>query len=123
MAEQDEAEKTEEPTTKKLNEAKKKGQFAKTKEFNTLTVLLFGYGGFLYLAPEWAESHRQFSQVTFMLIEQVDGNLAAQMRQVLANGTIHLWNILGVPFILLWVLVVGFGMAHNRFVIPEDWLV
>ena len=89
MAEQDDAEKTEEPTTKKLTDAKKKGQFAKSKEFNTLTVLLFGYGGFLYIAPEWAEAHKQFSQTTFLMTEHVDANISAQMRQTFAHGVVH----------------------------------
>lgn len=40
MSDQDQSEKTEEPTPKKLSEARKKGQIATSKEVNSFAVLL-----------------------------------------------------------------------------------
>ncbi len=40
MAESDSGEKTEEPTAKKLSEARKKGQIARSKDLGTLFVLV-----------------------------------------------------------------------------------
>lgn len=40
-------EKTEEPTAKKLNEAKTKGQVPRSKELNGMTILVFGAIGFM----------------------------------------------------------------------------
>ena len=41
MAEDSGQEKTEEPTSKKLEDAKKKGQIARSKELGTMFVLIF----------------------------------------------------------------------------------
>ncbi|MCB1870470.1 MAG: EscU/YscU/HrcU family type III secretion system export apparatus switch protein, partial [Gammaproteobacteria bacterium] len=43
MAEnQDGQEKTEEPTSKRLQDSKKKGQIARSKELNTMAITLIG---------------------------------------------------------------------------------
>ena len=48
MAEDDSSqEKTEEPTTKKLEKSKEEGQVARSKEFNTLAILIAGSMGLL----------------------------------------------------------------------------
>ena len=41
------AEKSEQPTEKRLADARKKGQIARSKELNTLIVMLAGTGGLL----------------------------------------------------------------------------
>ena len=46
MAESDGQEKTEQPTGKRLEDSRKKGQVARSKELGTLTVLLSGVCGF-----------------------------------------------------------------------------
>ena len=47
MAEQDDGDKTEEPSEKELHKSRKKGgQFAKSREFAPLSVLAVGYAGF-----------------------------------------------------------------------------
>lgn len=122
MADEDDSEKTEEPSGKKLSDARKKGQFAKTMEFNILTVLFFGYGGFLVLSPSWGFEHQRFAELMFGLISSVDGPVQVEILNLVFTSMDHLWHLMGIPMILLWVLVVGFGMAHNRFVIPEESL-
>jgi flagellar biosynthetic protein FlhB len=42
-------EKTEEPTAKKLNDAKKKGQVPRSKDLNSMTVMVFGAMGLLFM--------------------------------------------------------------------------
>jgi len=42
-------ERTEQPTPKRLNEARKKGQIARSRELNTTTVLLAGAGGMIFM--------------------------------------------------------------------------
>ncbi len=52
MAENDSSqEKTEEPTSKKLNEAKEKGQVPRSKELNSMGIMLAGAAGLLLLGP------------------------------------------------------------------------
>jgi len=50
MAAQDNSqEKTEQPTPKKLREAKQKGQIPRSKELNTMSIMVFGASGLLML--------------------------------------------------------------------------
>jgi len=42
-------EKTEQPTPKKLRDAKKKGQVARSKELNSMTIMVFGALGLLFM--------------------------------------------------------------------------
>ena len=122
MAEQDDGDKTEEPSEKKLRESKEKGQFAKSREFAPLSVLAVGYSGFLVLSPSWGNAHQVFSTTTYRWTNAVDEDYRSALLQICANAMQHLWDLMGVPFILLWVLVVALNMAHNRFVIPKEAL-
>jgi len=45
-------EKTEQPTAKRLNEAREKGQIARSKELNSTAILLTGAGGMLVLGDQ-----------------------------------------------------------------------
>ena len=63
MAEQDDGDKTEEPSEKKIREAKEKGQFAKSREFAPLSVLAVGYSGLLVLSPSWGTTHQSLQQI------------------------------------------------------------
>ena len=69
--EEDDAEKTEDPTGKKIADAKKKGQFAKSQEFTALIVLFVGFGGMLSIGPEKGISHKEFSITIFRWIPKV----------------------------------------------------
>jgi len=52
MAENDSSqEKTEEPTSKKLREAKQKGQVPRSKELNSMSIMFVGSAGLLVLGP------------------------------------------------------------------------
>ena len=52
MAEDTSQEKTEEPTGKKIEESKKKGQVARSKELGTMFVLIFSAISLLMYGPE-----------------------------------------------------------------------
>lgn len=49
-------EKTEEPTEKKLNDARKKGQVPRSKELNAMTIMVFGSIGFLIFGQRMLEN-------------------------------------------------------------------
>ena len=122
MAEQDDGDKTEEPSEKKIREAKEKGQFAKSKEFSPLSVLAVGYSGFLVLSPSWGSAHTVFSTNTYRWTAAVEEDYRSALLQMCANAMQHLWDIMGVPFIVFWIFVVALNMAHNRFIIPKEAL-
>lgn len=52
MSEQENDEKTEQPSPKRLKEAREKGQVARSKDFNTTFALLFTAVGFLVFGKQ-----------------------------------------------------------------------
>jgi len=58
MAEEDDASKTEEPTDKKLADAKRKGQVAQSQEVKNWAILLGGTGALIFMALHMANSVR-----------------------------------------------------------------
>lgn len=68
MAEEDSAqEKTEEPTAKKLEKAKDDGQIARSKELNTLLVLIAGSFGLLFFGANFFEGGVELFRYNFIL--------------------------------------------------------
>ena len=122
MAEQDEGDKTEEPSEKKLRESKEKGQFAKSREFAPLSVLAVGYAGFLTLSPSWGDSHQLYAINVYRWTGAVEQDYQSAILQMCANAMQHLWDLMGVPFVLFWFVVVALNMAHHRFIIPKEAL-
>lgn len=62
MAEEDDSQKTEEPTPKKLEKARKKGQVANSQEVKSWFILLGGAMGLLFLAPGIMNNIRMLGQ-------------------------------------------------------------
>lgn len=122
MAEQDDGDKTEEPSEKKLRESREKGQFAKSREFAPLSVLAVGYAGFLTLSPSWGNEHTVYAINVYTWTGAVDQDVQSAIFQMCANAMQHLWNIMGIPFTLFWIVVIALNMAHQRFVIPKESL-
>lgn len=58
MADEDEASKSEEPTDKKLGDAKRKGQVAQSQEVKSWAILLVGTGALIFMAPTIANNVR-----------------------------------------------------------------
>jgi len=54
MAENSDQEKTEEPTSKRLEDAHKKGQIARSRELNTFVMLITSAVLLLMLESKWA---------------------------------------------------------------------
>ncbi|MCP4389649.1 MAG: flagellar biosynthesis protein FlhB [Gammaproteobacteria bacterium] len=60
-------EKTEQPTPKKLRDAKKKGQVPRSKELNSMTVMVFGSIGLLFMGSHMIAGIRDFMAKGFRL--------------------------------------------------------
>ena len=58
MADEDDASKSEEPTDKKLGDAKRKGQVAQSQEVKSWAILLVGTGALIFMAPTIANNVR-----------------------------------------------------------------
>lgn len=110
MAETDQ-ERTEEPTQKKLDDAKKKGQIARSKEMGTLGVLLAAAVGMLAMGGAMAEA--LFNIMT---------NYFSVERAVIfdENATLNIWsgiyNTLLVPLGTFFAIVVFGAFVGNTIV-------
>ncbi len=118
----DDSDKTEEPTGKKIEDAKKKGQFAKTKEFSQFVVIFFGLGGLLSFGDTGAIQIRDYARNMFVWSGEYSVDTSAAMVHAFAMSVQFLWDLLGMPLFLLWLFVTVLCLAHNRFNIPEEAL-
>lgn len=71
MSEPDSNEKTEQPTPKRLKEARQKGQVARSKDFNTTVALLFTAIGFLMFGKQLTNQLAQMMRHSFEFDSQV----------------------------------------------------
>jgi len=106
--------KTEQPTPKKLREARKKGQVAKSKDLSAGVVFVAGFIMTAMIMPSFSERMRQFMAYCFQLGARVDGGSGTMAFDVLARGGTLLLEIsapvLGAMFVLaLFVTYIQVG--------------
>ncbi|MGL4318587.1 MAG: flagellar biosynthesis protein FlhB [Pseudomonas sp.] len=101
------ADKSEEPTSKRLEEARKKGQVARSKELNTLAVMLAGAAALLIYGAEMGATMIELMRDNFTLSRDVlldDGSMA---RNLLASGLQALKSLQPLLIVLLIASIVG----------------
>lgn len=104
MAENDSSqEKTEEPTSKKLREAKQQGQVPRSKELNSMGVMFFGSAGLLILGPGILASLSSMMSRGFSLSREEIMNV----KEIFSHAEAILWMALSgiLPFLVLMTLV------------------
>lgn len=104
MAEQDSSqEKTEQPTPKKLREAQQKGQIPRSKELNSMSVMVLGAAGLLLLGGFMLASLSEMMSRGFVLsrAEIMDSTT------IFARFEMAVWDALGsiFPFLALMTVV------------------
>src|SRR3990167_2687270 len=75
------AEKSEEPTGKRLSESRKKGQIARSKELNTLAVTLGGFGGLLVFGGSMGNA----------MLDIMRGNFPLPREAIMDENSMGLW--------------------------------
>lgn len=103
MADEDDASKTEDPTEKKLQDARGKGQVAQSQEIKSWAILLGGTAGLVFLAPFIANSVRVMSR-TFVENPHAISIDFYHLRKVFADVSIDIGMILAPLFVLLMIL-------------------
>ncbi|WP_144209931.1 flagellar biosynthesis protein FlhB [Shewanella donghaensis] len=94
MAEDTGQERTEDPTAKRLQQSRDKGQVARSKELGTAAVLLASAVGFALVGPDLARSlHSVMSQMLTMERDQIFDT----------NSMFRVWGIIGNE--LAWPLI------------------
>jgi flagellar biosynthesis protein FlhB len=99
MAENDSGEKTEEPTAKKLSEARKKGQIARSKDLGTMFVLVGMAAALMIVGPVLVDRLSTTMKRLFSLTTNETKDVNA-MFQVIADGLAYLVT----P--LMWIFVI-----------------
>ncbi|MDO9104288.1 MAG: flagellar biosynthesis protein FlhB [Methylovulum sp.] len=103
MAEDSDQEKTEEPTSKRLDDAQKKGQIARSRELNTFAMLMTSAALFLMLGEEMGDGLIKMMRTEFQISREVIFDPASPVihfKQVMLHGL-----LLIVPFLAVLVVV------------------
>jgi len=115
-------EKTEEPTGKKLNDAKKKGQFAKSKDFPQCLVLILGMWGLLTFGDSMGRSTQEYALTMFQFAGERVTDPHKMLTDMFFYSVYFLWQLLALPLAMLWLFTVVLSFAQQRFILPEDSL-
>jgi flagellar biosynthetic protein FlhB len=101
------ADKSEDPTSKRLEESRTKGQVARSRELNTVVVTMAGIAGLLIYGGDFGLALLQLMRGNFALPREVlldDGSMALYL---LASGKLVLEAFLPLLIILLIAAVLG----------------
>lgn len=109
MAEQQDSsqEKTEEPTAKKLKEAKDNGQVARSKELNTLAVVMVAAVGLLTFGTGMATRMLEIMRYNFSIEREALYHTDSMGWHLLASAEQGLYILAPIFFILLIASLVG----------------
>ncbi|WP_185022361.1 EscU/YscU/HrcU family type III secretion system export apparatus switch protein, partial [Pseudomonas frederiksbergensis] len=99
--------KTEDPTEKRLRESRDKGETARSKELNTLAVMLAGAGGLLIYGGGLALDLLEIMRLNFSLPREVLLTPGSMAQYLLHSGKIAILAIQPVLIFLLLAAVIG----------------
>lgn len=101
------ADKSEEPTDKRLRESREKGQLARSRELSTVAVTLGGIGGLLASGGNLAQTLMAMMQGTFELSRETLLDEGSMVRLLMSNGLMALEAIMPLLIALLIASIVG----------------
>ena len=101
------ADKSEEPTSKRLEESRKKGQIARSRELNTVVVTMAGIGGLLVYGGDFGQALLELMRGNFALSRDVLLDDRSMALYLLASGKMALEAMMPLLVILLIAAVLG----------------
>lgn len=108
LAEEDDAQKTEDPTAKKLSDARDRGEVAQSQEIKTWAILLGGTFGVVLLAPWMARGVRDNAFVYIARPESIPLDMGG-FHKLMTDAAVDLVIVL-LPLMMLLVVM---GLASN----------
>ncbi|MCP2225435.1 MULTISPECIES: flagellar biosynthesis protein FlhB [Pseudomonas] len=99
--------KTEDPTEKRKKDSREKGEIARSKELNTLAVMLAGAGGLLVFGGALAQDMMELMRMNFTLSREVILDQRNMGAFLLHSGQIALLAIQPVMITLLLAALIG----------------
>jgi flagellar biosynthetic protein FlhB len=99
--------KTEDPTEKRKQDSREKGEVARSKELNTLAVMLAGSGGLLIYGANLSQDLLEIMRLNFSLPREVLLNNGSMIQYLLHSGKIALMAVQPILTVLLIAAIVG----------------
>ncbi|MGO2204782.1 flagellar biosynthesis protein FlhB [Pseudomonas helleri] len=101
------ADKTEDPTEKRKKDSREKGEIARSKELNTLAIMLAGSAGLLIFGGALAEDMMEVMRYNFSISRETLYNTDSMAAFLLHSGKIALIALQPVLITLLIAAIVG----------------
>lgn len=111
MADEDDASKTEDPTEKKLQDARGKGQVAQSQEIKSWAILLGGTAGLMFLAPFIANGVTSVSRAFIESPHAISANFG-HLRKVFADVAMDIGLVLAPLFLLLVIIAIAANIGQ-----------
>lgn len=99
--------KTEDPTEKKKKDARDKGETARSKELNTLAIMLVGASALLIFGGALAEDMMELMRLNFSIPREAILDQKAMANYLLHSGQIALWAIQPIMISLVLAALLG----------------
>ena len=112
MAEDTGQDKTEDPTGKRLEDSKKKGQIARSKELNTFVILITGATLLIMMGGKMGEELLQIMRGQFMVSREEIFNpdtLVLHFKKVILDGVLLILPFISVMVIAALIAPIGMG--------------
>jgi len=109
MPEQGGQEKTEEATPKRLRDARKKGQVARSRDLNTIVILIGAFALIVFMRGYMGDQFRQLLQSNFDVVSRKD--ITNELLFIMARQSVMTYIRIIMPFlgaITLIALAIGF---------------
>ncbi|KAF2393566.1 MULTISPECIES: flagellar biosynthesis protein FlhB [Pseudomonas] len=99
--------KTEDPTDKRKKESRDKGEVARSKELNTLAIMLVGSAALLIFGGALAQDMMELMRINFTLPREVIMDQKSMANYLLHSGQIGLWSIQPIMISLVLAAIIG----------------
>lgn len=120
MAEDDDS-KTEQPTEKRLADARRKGEVPQSQELKTWTMLVAATVIVVMMAPSMSTDLTALLRVFLESPHAIAADSEA-LRQVMAKVSLELGLLLAMPFGLLILTAIGTALAQHGFIVSAERL-
>jgi len=99
--------KTEDPTDKRKKDSRDKGEVARSKELNTLAIMLVGAGALLIFGGVLAQDMMELMRLNFSLPREVILDQKSMGNYLMHSGQVALWAIQPIMISLLLAALIG----------------
>jgi flagellar biosynthetic protein FlhB len=99
--------KTEDPTDKRKKDSRDKGEVARSKELNTLAIMLVGASALLIFGGALAQDMMELMRINFSLPREVIMDQKSMANYLLRSGQIGLWAIQPIMISLVLAAIIG----------------